>query len=73
MSDQQQKKNYSNGEVTVIWQPQMCKHSAVCIRGLPQVFDIKKRPWITIDGASSTEIIAQVKKCPSGALSIKEV
>ncbi len=62
-------KNYDNGEVTVVWQPHKCIHSAICFRGLPSVFDPQKRPWVTIDGADTDTIIAQVEKCPSGALS----
>ena len=60
---------YSNGEVTVIWKPDVCVHSGVCFRGLPQVFDPRRRPWIAIDAASTSEIVAQVERCPSGALS----
>ncbi len=62
-------KKYSNGEVTVVWKPNLCIHSAICFRGLPEVFDPRERPWVKIDGASSTNIVEQVKKCPSGALS----
>lgn len=62
-------KKYSNGEVTIVWKPDMCIHSAICFRGLPGVFDPRKRPWVTPEGASTEEIIAQVDKCPSGALS----
>lgn len=61
-------KTYTNGEVTVIWQNGICIHSALCFKGLPQVFDPKKRPWINPAGANTSEIIEQVKKCPSGAL-----
>jgi len=62
-------KTYTNGEVTVRWEPEKCIHSARCIKGLPDVFDTGKRPWITIDGSDTARIIAQVGKCPSGALS----
>ena len=64
-------KRYSNGEVTVVWQPAKCIHSAVCARGLPQVFDPSRRPWIELTSATSEQIVAQVGKCPSGALSIE--
>ena len=63
---------YTNGEVTVVWQPALCIHSRRCFNGLPAVFDPGKRPWITPEGATSEAIVAQVKQCPSGALSIKE-
>lgn len=63
------KKEYSNGEVTVVWQPEICIHSGVCFRGLPRVFQPRVRPWIKIDAASTESIVDQVKACPSGALS----
>lgn len=62
------KKEYDNGEVTVTWQPEKCIHSGRCVRGLPAVFDPKRKPWIEIGNASSQELVDQVKKCPSGAL-----
>jgi uncharacterized Fe-S cluster protein YjdI len=62
-------KKYSNDTVTVVWQPDKCIHSTICISGLPEVFDTQKRPWVNIQGAGSERIIDQVKKCPSGALS----
>ncbi len=62
-------KEYSNGEVTIVWKPKLCIHSTICVTGLPEVFDNTKRPWINAKGASTDEIISQVKKCPSGALS----
>ena len=61
-------KRYDNGEVTVVWRPSLCIHSGVCFRGLPLVFDPRRRPWITPEGASTKEIIDQVARCPSGAL-----
>ncbi|MEQ8239954.1 MAG: (4Fe-4S)-binding protein [Cyclobacteriaceae bacterium] len=62
-------KEYSNGEVKVIWKPDVCIHSEICFKGLPSVFDPKSRPWINVKGANTTEIVAQIDKCPSGALS----
>jgi uncharacterized Fe-S cluster protein YjdI len=62
-------KEYTNGEVTIVWKPQLCQHSAICACGLPGVFKPKEKPWIHPHGATSEEIIAQVAKCPSGALS----
>ena len=65
------KKEYTNGEVTVVWQSAKCIHSAVCVKNLPEVFQPKTSPWVKIEAASSQEIITTVNKCPSGALSMK--
>ena len=62
-------KRYTNGEVTVVWKPELCIHSAVCVGGLPQVFHPKEHPWITLEHATTDEITQQVDRCPSGALS----
>lgn len=63
------KKEYTNGEVTIVWQNKLCIHSGICVRGLPAVFNTNESPWINVEGATKEEIISQVKKCPSGALS----
>ena len=33
------------------------------------MFNPKEKPWVKMDGASTSTIIEQVRKCPSGALS----
>tara|TARA_R110000868_G_scaffold3388_2_gene21880 strand:+ start:2951 stop:3190 length:240 start_codon:yes stop_codon:yes gene_type:complete len=63
------KMNYTNGEITIVWEPGKCIHSAVCVKGLPDVFKPKEKPWIKIDAATTDEMVKQVKACPSGALS----
>jgi len=62
-------KEYTNGAITVVWKHELCIHSENCFHGLPRVFNPKQRPWVNIDAAESDRIVAQVKKCPSGALS----
>ena len=68
-SETEKKIKYSNDEITVVWKPEFCQHSARCWSQLPEVFDYKKKDWINPSGATSEKIIEQVKKCPSGALS----
>ena len=63
------KKEYTNGEVTIVWQPSLCIHSENCWRGLPEVFRYKQKPWVDPQGADTSTIKAQIDKCPSGALS----
>ena len=62
-------KHYKNGDITVVWKPDSCIHSGLCFKGLLQVFDPRARPWVNMEGADTEAIIAQVEKCPSGALS----
>lgn len=62
-------KKYSNGEITIVWKPEKCIHSGICVRTLPQVYNPKAKPWIAIENAGTEELKAQVSKCPSGALS----
>jgi len=62
---------YTNGEVTILWKPDKCIHSGICVKMLPQVYNPKERPWVKPNNATSEELIEQVSKCPSGALSMK--
>jgi uncharacterized Fe-S cluster protein YjdI len=65
-------KKYTNGELTIVWKPSVCIHSAKCWHGeegLLSVFNPKEKPWIKPEGANTERIIEQIKKCPSGALS----
>ncbi len=61
-------KTYSNKELTVIWKPQKCIHSGVCVTMLPEVYHPDEKPWITPDKAGGKELIDQISQCPSGAL-----
>lgn len=65
------RKKYSNGEITIVWKPELCVHSGICARGLPGVFDPTRRPWVDASAASTREIIDQVRMCPSRALSLE--
>ncbi len=64
-----QEKHYSNGEITIVWKPELCTHVAFCFTELPEVFDLTERPWINPNGASTERIIEQIKRCPTDALS----
>lgn len=61
--------NYKNEDITVVWQPKKCTHSGVCVRSLPEVYHPKDKPWVKLENATTEQLIAQIKKCPSGALS----
>ncbi len=61
-------KAYSSPEMTVYFDSSRCIHAAECVRGLPEVFDVKARPWIRPNHASSEQLMGVISRCPSGAL-----
>ena len=65
-------KRYTDNDLTVVRQPSKCSHSKNCFHGLPEVFNPENRPWVQLDAKDNEAIIAQVKQCPSGALSIDD-
>ena len=69
--DKEIKKEYSNGELTVVWKPARCIHSEVCVHTLPGVYKPGERPWIQVENATTAELKEQIDKCPSGALTYK--
>ena len=67
------RKEYTNGEIVIIWQPKLCTHAGVCVKMLPKVYNPKERPWVKPENATTDQLIAQIEKCPSGALSYRMV
>ena len=61
-------KEYKNEHIIVHWFPELCAHPGICLRLLPEVFNLNQRPWINVDAAEPEEIINTIDKCPSGAL-----
>ncbi len=59
---------YETPEIVVTFDPNVCRHTGICLRGLPAVFDVGRRRWIAPEAASAAEVAAQVARCPSGAL-----
>jgi uncharacterized Fe-S cluster protein YjdI len=59
---------YETPDITVTFDPNLCVHSGVCVRGLPLVFDVARLRWIRPELASPNDVAAQVSCCPSGAL-----
>jgi uncharacterized Fe-S cluster protein YjdI len=59
---------YETPDITVTFDPEVCIHSGVCVRGLPEVFDVDRKRWIRPELAAADAVAAQVARCPSGAL-----
>ena len=64
-------KEYPKEDITVIWDAEKCVHCGFCAKGLPNVFKPKEKPWIQLENDTKENIMKQVLKCPSGALSLK--
>lgn len=71
MMDINKKIEYSNGELTIFWQPSLCQHAGVCVKMLPKVYNPQERPWLKIENATTEQLMAQIDACPSGALSYR--
>ena len=62
-------KEYSKGDLTVVWKPDICIHAGECVKRLPEVYKPKEKPWINLENANNEALIRQINSCPSGALS----
>ena len=62
---------YTNGEVTLIWKPEICKHAGICVKMLPNVYHPKERPWVKPENATTEELIEQIDMCLSKALTYR--
>ena len=64
----QRLQTYEAPGITVTFDPTICIHAGKCVRGLPAVFDTKRKRWIQPEAATPEAVAEQVAKCPSGAL-----
>ena len=62
------RKAYRSEKITVSFDPERCIHYAECVRGLPEVFDTEKRPWIQPEKSDPDRVAEVVMRCPTGAL-----
>jgi len=68
MSGPKRLQTYETPDITVTFDPNVCIHSGVCVRGLGLVFDVKRKRWIRPELAPAADVAAQIDRCPSGAL-----
>lgn len=61
-------RTYRTDQIAVYWEPALCIHTARCLRALPQVFDVNRRPWVLVDAAPADAVADAVMRCPTGAL-----
>jgi uncharacterized Fe-S cluster protein YjdI len=68
MSTSKRLQTYETAAITVTFDPKICIHSGVCVRGQPLVFDVKRKHWVRPELAAAEDVAAQIDRCPSGAL-----
>ena len=61
---------FGNEEIRVSYDVRRCIHAAACVRGLPDVFNPKRQPWVDVDAAPAEEIDEVISRCPTGALAV---
>jgi len=59
---------YQKDELGISYDPNICTHAANCVNNHSEIFNIRKKPWVNLDNATSEKIETAVKNCPSGAL-----
>jgi uncharacterized Fe-S cluster protein YjdI len=67
------KKLYTNGEIEVSWEPDLCIHSAECVKGSIKAFDPRRRPWIELQHETTGRLLEIVERCPSAALKARRL
>jgi CDGSH-type Zn-finger protein/ferredoxin len=65
------RKSHVGKNITIYDNRSICSHATECVKNLPSVFRLNKRPWIDPDQETTEieKIIETIRKCPSGALS----
>ncbi|MGV2881308.1 (4Fe-4S)-binding protein [Paenibacillus taichungensis] len=66
-------KVYYGKNIEVMFNSEVCIHSGICVKGLPEVFDLSKRPWVNPDADTTEAITRHIDTCPSGALTYKRL
>ena len=66
-------RQYEGDGIRVTYDANRCIHAAECVRGLPSVFDPRRRPWIEAGGTPADELAAVIRRCPTGALNYERL
>ena len=59
---------YDGRGITILDNRSVCAHAGHCTDGLAAVFKYGSEPWIDPNGAEARDVLATIRKCPSGAL-----
>jgi CDGSH-type Zn-finger protein/uncharacterized Fe-S cluster protein YjdI len=62
------RRTYETDAIRVDWDSARCIHPGICLRTLPSVFDLGRRPWVDLNAADADAVADAVERCPTGAL-----
>ncbi len=61
-------RTYETDAIRVHWDSSRCIHTGICLRTLPSVFSLRRRPWVDLRGADANAVADAIVRCPTGAL-----
>ncbi|MDH6365887.1 MULTISPECIES: (4Fe-4S)-binding protein [unclassified Breznakia] len=62
-------REYRGEHINVYFKKDLCTHSAVCVNGDRDLFNVCRKPWILPDACASVDKVKRVvDACPSKAL-----
>jgi len=67
------RRTYVGRDIEVSFDLDLCIHIGVCVTGLPEVFELHRRPWVLPDASDAEAVADVVRRCPSGALRYRRV
>ena len=67
------RKTYRGRDIEVTFDLDRCIHIGECLRGQPEVFKLRRRPWVLPDSGAADEVADVVVRCPSGALQFRRL
>jgi uncharacterized Fe-S cluster protein YjdI/CDGSH-type Zn-finger protein len=67
------RKVYRGRDIEVSFDLDICIHVGECLRGEPNVFKLKRRPWALPDAGDSDDVARVIELCPSGALQYRRL
>ena len=64
---------YRGSAIEVTFDLDLCTHIGECLRRSPEVFQLRRRPWVLPDKSNADELAKVIERCPSGALQYRRL
>ena len=67
------RRTYRGSAIEVTFDLDLCTHIGECLRRSPEVFELRRRPWVLPDRSSADDLAKVIERCPSGALQYRRL